>query len=79
MASLADYFANRDKDLPKAKFYIGDRIFGMWNKIPVVGSVLRDVEGEVMIQSDLPVKFKNSYQTILSLKQKDVKLLKLEI
>lgn len=79
MASLAEYFANRDRDLPKAKFYIGDRIFGMWNKIPVVGSVLRDVEGEVMIQSDLPVKSKTGYHTILTLKQKDVKLLKLEI
>ena len=79
MASLTDYFANRDKDLPKAKFFIGDRIIGKWNKIPVVGSVLREENREVMIQSDLPVKFKNSYQTILTLKQTNVKLLKLEI
>lgn len=76
MASLAEYFANRDRDLPKEKFYIGDRVFGFWDKIPVAGSVLRDVEGEVMIQTDLPVKSKTGYHTILSLKQKDVKLLK---
>ena len=76
MASLAEYFANRDADLPKEKFYIGDRVFGFWNKIPVAGSVLRDVEAEVMIQTDLPVKFENGHFTILKVPQKDVKLLK---
>lgn len=79
MASYAEYFANRDSDLPKEKFKIGDRVFGFWNKIPVAGSVLRDVEAEVLIQTDLPVKSKTGYHTILTLKQKDVKLLKIEI
>lgn len=79
MASLAEYFAKRDADLPKAKFEIGDRVFGFWNKLPVAGSVLRDVEAEVLIQADLPIKYKDGYFTILTLKQKDVKLLKIEI
>ena len=76
MGNLADYFANRDKHIPKPKFEIGDRVFGFWNKIPVAGSVLRDIDREVMIQTDLPVKYKNTIRTILTLNQKDVKLLK---
>lgn len=79
MASLADYFAKREADMPKEKFQMGDRVFGFWNKIPVAGSVLRDVNREVMIQTDLPVKSKTGYHTILTLNQKDVKLLKIEI
>jgi hypothetical protein len=76
MASLTDYFAKRDADLPKEKFQMGSRVFGHWNKIPFVASVLRDVNKMVMVQTDLPVKYKDSYHTILSVPQKDVKLLK---
>jgi hypothetical protein len=76
MGTLADYFEKRDAEMPKAKFHIGDRIFGFWNKIPVAGSVLREVNREVLVQTDLPVKSKNGYYTILTLNQKDVKLLK---
>jgi hypothetical protein len=79
MANLTDYFAKRDADMPKEKFQMGDRVFGFWNKIPVAGSVLREVNREVMIQADLPVKSKTGYHTILTLNQKDVKLLNIEI
>lgn len=79
MANYAEYFAARDANTPKSKFNSGDRVFGFWNKIPVAGSVIREVEREVMIHTDLPVKFETSYHTILTLPQRDVKLLKIEI
>ena len=75
MASLEDYFARRDADKPKRKYDIGDRVFGHWNKIPFIASVLREEVNGVMVQTDLPVKYKNSYQTILTVDRKDVKLL----
>ena len=77
MVGLAEYFEARNTYKPK--YQIGDRVFGKWNKIPFVASVLRDEEHGIMVQSDLPVKHKNSYQTILTVDRKDVKLLKIEI
>mgnify|MGYP003704448799 CR=1 FL=1 len=74
MVGLAEYFAKLNTYKPK--YFIGDRVFGKWNKIPFVASVLRDEESGVMVHADLPIKYKEEYQTLLIIPHKDVKLLK---
>jgi hypothetical protein len=76
VASLTDYFAKRDADKPKAKYHIGDRVFGRWNKIPFVASVLREEDMNVLVQTDLPLKHNDVYHNILKLARNDVKLMK---
>lgn len=76
MASLAEYFkANRYQ----AKYDIGDRVIGKWNKIPFVGTVGNDslvseLEGpKVSVHLDLPIKYKDKIHTIIFVKHKDIK------
>jgi len=78
VGSLAEYFA---KHRPKPVWYIGDRVFGRWNKIPFVGTVgndnmISEIEGpRVSIFLDLPIKYKDKINTIIFVKQKDIKRL----
>ncbi len=79
MASLAEYFAaNRYK----AKYDIGDRVIGKWNKIPFVGTVgndtlINELEGpRISIHLDLPIKYKDQIYNIIFVKHKDVKAFK---
>lgn len=72
MASLTDYFARKNADAPPPKFTLGDRVFGRREKIPFVGTVLREIESLVMIQTDLPVVFEGQVCNILSVKQSDI-------
>ena len=74
MSSLTEYFAKRD--IVRPKYDIGDRVYAKWNKIPVVASVLREENNQVLMQPDLPVKFNSVYHNILSVPVKDVKPLK---
>ena len=78
MDNYAKYFAaNR----PKPKWFLGDRVFGRWNKIPFTGTVLIDnmvseeVGPRVIVQLDLPLQYKKEYKNILEVKQKDIKKL----
>lgn len=78
MDNYAKYFAaNR----PKPKWFMGDRVFGRWNKIPFIGTVGNDgmVSEErgpmVSVFLDLPIKYKNEIKTIIFVKQKDIKKL----
>jgi len=79
MASLAEYFA---KNRYQAKYDIGDRVMGKWNKIPFVGTVGNDTlineeEGpRVSVHLDLPIKHNGKIYTILFLKHKDIKYFK---
>jgi hypothetical protein len=75
MSSLTDYFARRDADLPRPKYNSGDRVFGYWNRIPFVGSVVREIAPLIMIQVDLPVKYEGTVHNIISPKLKDIKRL----
>jgi hypothetical protein len=76
MASQTDYF-NRIGYKPK--YWIGDRVFGKWNKIPFVGSVgndtlINETEGpRISIHLDLPIKFKGTVHNIIIVKHKDLK------
>ena len=76
MANYAEYFAARDADLPKPKFVYGDRVFGHWNKIPFVASVIREENKVLLLQTDLPVRYEQANHSILRLSRTDVKLLK---
>lgn len=78
MGTQTDYF---DKIGYKPKYFIGDRVFGHWNKIPFVGTVGNDrvinhTDGpEITIHLDLPIKHKDTIKNFLIVKHKDVKLL----
>lgn len=79
MPSLKEYF---QKNRYQAKYDLGDRVFGRWNKIPFVGTVGNDTliseeEGpRISVQLDLPIKFNDKVYTVIIVKHKDVKIFK---
>ena len=76
MASLKEYF---EKNRYQAKWDIGDRVEGKWNKIPFVGSVGNDTlvneqEGpRVSVHVDLPIRFNGVNHTVIFLKPTQIK------
>jgi hypothetical protein len=76
MGSQTDYF-NRIGYKPK--YFIGDRVFGKWNKIPFIGSVgndtlISEIEGpRITIHLDLPIKINNVIHNFIVVKHKDIK------
>lgn len=76
MASLAEYF---EKNRYKPKYFIGDRVFGYYHKIPFVGTVGNDTmiseeQGpRISIHLDLPLKYQDTIYTIIIVKHKDIK------
>jgi len=79
MGTQTDYF-NRIGYQPK--YFLGDRVFGHWNKIPFIGSVGNDTvinhtEGpRISIHLDLPIKFKDKIYNVIVVKHRDIKPLK---
>ena len=79
MRTQTDYFNEIGY---KPKYFLGDRVFGHWNKIPFIGSVGNDTvinhtEGpRISIHLDLPIKFKDKIHNIIIVKHKDIKPLK---
>ena len=76
MSTLTEQFA---KNAYQPKYFIGDRVFGHWNKIPFVGTVgnYRDKVGdagpEVTVHLDLPLQYKGEIKTLVLVKHKDIK------
>lgn len=76
MGNQTDYF-NRIGYQPK--YFLGDRVFGYWNKIPFVGTVGNDtvinlIEGpRITIHLELPIKYKGTVHNIIVVKHKDIK------
>jgi len=76
MGNQTDYF-NRIGYQPK--YFLGDRVFGYWNKIPFVGTVGNDTvinltEGpRITIHLELPIKYKGTVHNIIVVKHKDIK------
>ena len=76
MSNLKDYF---EKHCYKPKYFIGDRIFGKYNKVPFIGTVGNDTliseqEGPyVIVHLDLPILDKGKYLSIIKVKHKDIK------
>lgn len=73
--NMAEEFALRDKDIPKPKYNYGDRVFARFEKIPVLGMVVRETDKIVMIHVDLPFKVKDVIHNIVQVPVKAVKLL----
>jgi len=79
MASLTEYFS---KNRYHPKYFLGDRVFGYWNKIPFIGTVgndtvVNEIEGpRISIQLDLPIKYKDEIKNVIIVKHKDIKPLK---
>ena len=79
MGSQTDYFTRIGY---KPKYFIGDRVFGKWNKVPFIGTVgndrlINDRDGpEITIHLDLPIKFKNEVKHFIIVKHKDITKLK---
>ena len=76
MVSLAEWFSNNRY---KAKYHIGDRVFGYYKKVPFIGSVGNDSlvseeEGpRISVMLDLPIKVDNNVRTLIIVKHKDIK------
>lgn len=76
MGSQTDYFNSIGY---KPKYFIGDRVFGHWNRIPFVGTVGNDrlvnnINGpEITVHLDLPIKYNDKVHHILIVKHKDIK------
>lgn len=76
MGNQTDYF---ERIGYKPKWYLGDRVFGYWNKIPFVGSVgndtvINEIEGpRISVYLDLPIKFDNKVYNVIIVKHKDIK------
>jgi hypothetical protein len=75
MGNYTDYFERQAADLPRSKFNSGDRVFGHWNKIPFMGTVVRNQNKTVLVHVDLPLKHNDNIHNVLHLAQMDVKLL----
>ncbi len=79
MGTQTDYFNQIGY---KPKWFIGDRVFGHWNKIPFVGTVgndrmLNERDGpEITVHLDLPIKYNDKVHNMLIVKHKDVKAFK---
>jgi len=79
MTSYAEYFA---KERYQSKYLIGDRVRGVWNKIPFTGTVCIDSkigeeqEARVIVQSDLPIKYNGDFISIIQVNHKDLDYLK---
>ena len=74
MGNVADYF---EKVAYKPKWFIGDRVYGKWNKIPFVGTVGNDscvngVNPRVSIHLDLPIKYADKVHTIIFVTHKEI-------
>jgi len=77
MGSLTDYF---NKKSYKPTYWIGDRVFGHWNKIPFVGSVGNDTVIDntgprISIHLDLPIQFEKKTHRIIVVRHRDIKKL----
>lgn len=75
MTNLAEYF---EKNRYKPKYKMGDRVHGLWNKIPFRGSVANDslvseeVGPTVSIFLDLPIVHKDSIHNIIVVTHRDI-------
>lgn len=78
MGNQTDYF---EKNGYRPKFFLGDRVFGYWRKIPFIGTVGNDtlinlIDGpRITIQLDLPIRIEGFNHQIIVVKHRDIKRL----
>ena len=74
--NLAEYF---EQNRYKAKYDIGDRIFGYWNNIPFIGTVGNDTVineqtgPQLSVHLDLPICYEKVIYTVIIAKHKEFK------
>jgi hypothetical protein len=79
MGNQTDYF---ERIGYRPTWFLGDRVFGKWNKIPFVGTVgndrkINERDGpEITIHLDLPIKFGGKVHNIIIVKHRDIKAYK---
>jgi hypothetical protein len=79
MASLTDYF---ERIGYRPQYFLGDRVFGHWNKIPFIGTVgndtvINEIEGpRISIHLDLPIVLTGQLHNVIIVKHKDIKTLR---
>lgn len=62
----------------KPKYFLGDRVRGLWNKVPFVGTVYIDhrpyvdVPASVKVHLDLPIKYDEKVFNLISVSHKDI-------
>ena len=82
MASLAEYF---ERTGYKPKYFIGDRVFGYWQKIPFIGTVGNDRNKvgselpEITIHLDLPMRLTSGLTSFIIVKHKNIEQLLKEL
>ena len=74
MGNQTDYF---ERIGYRAKYQIGDRVFGHWNKIPFVGTVGNDrvidkTGPQVTIHLDLPIKHEQQVRNVIVVQHRDI-------
>ena len=75
MASQSEYFAQQAQAGPKLTYHYGDRVMARLGPIPLVGMVIRESAGQVLIHSDLPLKIEDQLRHIVSVSKTTVKRL----
>ena len=78
MGTQTDYF---ERIGYRAKYQIGDRVFGHWNKIPFVGTVGNDrvidkTGPQLTIHLDLPIRHEQQVRNVIVVQHKDITKLK---
>lgn len=79
MGNQTDYFNQIGY---KPRYFIGDRVFGHYQKIPFIGTVgndtmISEIEGpRISVQLDLPMKTRDGIRSIIIVKHKDIRPLK---
>jgi hypothetical protein len=79
MGNQTDYF---ERIGYQPTWFLGDRVFGKWNKIPFVGTVgndrkINERDGpEITIHLDLPIKFRGQVHNFIIVKHQDIKAYK---
>jgi len=74
MGNQTDYF---ERIGYRAKYKIGDRVFGRWNSIPFVGTVGNDrvidkTGPQVTIHLDLPIRFEQQVRNVIVVRHRDI-------
>lgn len=78
MGTQTQYFQEKGY---KPKYFIGDRVFGKYQKIPFIGTVgndtlISEIEGpRISIHLDLPIRIDSVNYSVIIVKHKDVKRL----
>lgn len=72
--NYAEYF--NKTSTPKWNY--GDRIFGKFSGVPLIGMVIREIEKDVLVHADLPIRLDGVNHSIVRIPMKGIKRLVLQ-